>query len=189
MAYINREFISNFLGNAKTGNRRLMAGFLLSEIATLVVYHKKDFLNVFKKAGITTSLNPSDVELVELFFENICNNKNLKLGTAFLIAHKNKFSGADGAEEISSNAVGAVVGAVSTALGKGFELGNTAVEKKRQKEAFKQGLYQDILGKKEREAKAKAEAEAKKRKQILLALGGVALLGVVVFAIVKLKKK
>jgi hypothetical protein len=96
MEYINSEFISSFLGNAKTGNKRLMAGFLVSEIASLVVNHKKDFLSVFDKAGIKTSLNPTDEELVELFFENIDRNKNLKLGTAFLIAHKNKFSGADG---------------------------------------------------------------------------------------------
>lgn len=188
MQYIKSEFLSNFLGNAKTGNNRLMGNFLLSEIASLVVYKKSDFLKVFDKAGIRTSLNPTDEELVELFFENIDRNKNLKLGTAFLIAHKNKFSGADGGTELTSNAVGAVVGAVSTALGKGFELGNTAVEKKRQKEAFKQNLFQDIMGKREREKKAKQEAEDKKRKQMLLAFGGIALLGVAVFAIVKLKK-
>ncbi len=84
-------------------NRKIEANMLLmKELGRIILSKKDDFIYVLKYAGVDVPDNASDLELIDLFIDNINGNKKLLLGTSFLISHSNKMSGFDG-DEYTSN--------------------------------------------------------------------------------------
>jgi hypothetical protein len=72
---------------------------VMEELASLLVSKREDFIFMLNSANVIASNEMTDAELVDLFLDNIHNNKKLLLGAAFLISHNNKTASFNGEEE------------------------------------------------------------------------------------------
>ena len=94
------DFISRFTAYLKKQDGKGANMVLMNEIGRILVEDREHFIYILKYAGVAVpdeKFTPvTDVTLVNLFMNNVANNKKLILGAAFLIAHNNKISGFDG---------------------------------------------------------------------------------------------
>jgi hypothetical protein len=74
---------------------------VMEELANLLVKKREDFIFMLNSANVSANNEMTDAELVDLFVDNIHNNKKLLLGSAFLISHNNKTVSFNGDEEHS----------------------------------------------------------------------------------------
>jgi hypothetical protein len=72
---------------------------VMEELARLLVKKREDFIFMLNGASVTATNEMTDAELVDLFLDNIHNNKKILLGAAFLISHNNKTVSFNGEEE------------------------------------------------------------------------------------------
>lgn len=142
------DFLSEF--NVSVENDDLFSAnrALMKELGNILVRKKQDFVDLLNESGIPASINDSDLDLVNLFINNISYNRKLMLGASLLTQMHNKQMGFDGEEELSdigvkngyqvmrsyfigeeySNAVdAATVGAIAQGVGELTKLGNTAL--------------------------------------------------------------
>lgn len=101
-----QEFFTKFASYIRSRDGRSANLVLMSELGRILVDNREDFIYVLEYSGIkipTNNSSPaSDIQLINLFVNNIANNRKLILGAAFLISHQNKQVGFDG-EEYTSN--------------------------------------------------------------------------------------
>lgn len=217
------DFTSEFGYHVEQGDLTSASNSLMQELGRIFVKNRADFVDLLRGSRIAVSENSSDIELVNAFVNNIGNNKNLNLGSALLVATYNKKLGFDGeselddslikagykvismnyADEDSSNAGGAILGAISGITQAGASVATKAMEGQQKK---KYGAL-DIAAKKE-EAKAaitkqiieanktkmelaqkEKEQKAKTTKTILIVGGSIIGLAIIGFIIYKIKKK
>jgi len=78
---------------------------LMTELAYILVKDKKDFVDLLNESEVTADIKMSDAQLIDLFIDNIENNKTLMLGAALLTQMHNRKMGFDGEEEINDDGV------------------------------------------------------------------------------------
>ena len=89
MIYVENDFYSNFQGAIKSNDDQSLKVMVIDQISTLIAKHRGELLELFQKAGVRTSVNPSNEEIVNLIIENIKVNVKLRAGLSFLIAKNN----------------------------------------------------------------------------------------------------
>ena len=104
----NSKFYRNLTSYTNAHDEENANRVIMTELAKILTKDKSDFIEVLKNANVLVSDNASDVTLINAFVENAPSNRNLLLGAAFLINHKNQTIGFDGEEELSDAGVKAV---------------------------------------------------------------------------------
>ena len=97
----NEEFKQNIQDNDVDGVRNT----IITELGRLLADNKQDFVNLLKESGVNASTKDSELELIDLYVNNLPNNKKLMLGTSLLVQQKNKTLSADGTPQISDTNV------------------------------------------------------------------------------------
>jgi hypothetical protein len=98
------DFHSKLAEYEKQNNATAVNILVMRELGSILVRHKKDFVDLLNGCGIPANEMMSDSELIDLYVNNIINQK-LLLGTALLVNIHNKAMGADGEEEMSDEGV------------------------------------------------------------------------------------
>ena len=99
------DFYSEFNQNISSNDLHTANITLMKELGNILVRNKKDFVDLLNESGIDASLNDSNVDLVNLFINNIDTNRKLILGSSMLIAMHNKQMGFDGEDELSDQGI------------------------------------------------------------------------------------
>lgn len=81
---------------------------IMNEIGTILVHDRNDFITLLNASGIMAEEANTDTELIQKFINNIGSNEKLRIGTAFLVAHKNKTLSFNGEEEVNDAGVKAM---------------------------------------------------------------------------------
>jgi len=89
MIYVENDFYSNFQGAVKSNDDQSLKTMFIDQLSGLIANHRGELLELFQKAGIRTSKNPSNEEIVNLIILNIKVNVKLRAGLSFLIAKNN----------------------------------------------------------------------------------------------------
>lgn len=89
MIYVENDFYSNFQGAVKSNDDQSLMVMVVDQLSTLVAKNRGEVLELFQKAGVRTSNNPSNEEIIRLIIENIKVNVKLRAGLSFLIAKNN----------------------------------------------------------------------------------------------------
>jgi hypothetical protein len=195
----NDNFYSDLSKSLKAKDTNSANKVVMMELGDTIAKDKDKFIEVLRSSGIGVSDYAPDATLVELFIDNAPKNDKLLIGTAYLLAERNKTVGADGEENISDVGVKATykvmnsyfdggdeetsnwVGAIAGALGEGAKLGTKITEGQQRKkygaqmqlekkqEASNQ-LRQSIIGQRQQEATNKAEAQKQGQKTTQLIL-------------------
>ncbi len=78
---------------------------IMRELGVVLVKSREDFIEILKNANVFVPSDATDLQLIDLFVKNATNNRELILGAAFLVNHRNKVSGFDGESEVHDGAV------------------------------------------------------------------------------------
>lgn len=89
MIYVENDFYSNFQGAVKSSDDSALQNMFIDQLSTLIAKHRGEVLELFQKAGVRTSVNPSNEEIVNLIIQNLKINVKLRAGLSFLIAKNN----------------------------------------------------------------------------------------------------
>lgn len=89
MIYVENDFYSNFQGAVKSNDDQSLKTMFIDQLSGLIANHRGEVLELFQKAGVRTSKNPSNEEIVNLIILNIKINVKLRAGLSFLIAKNN----------------------------------------------------------------------------------------------------
>jgi len=87
---------------------------IMNELGTILVHDRNDFIVLLNASGVPAEDRDSDTELIQKFINNITTNNKLVIGSAFLVAHKNKTVGFDGEEEVNDAGVKAMNRAIKS---------------------------------------------------------------------------
>lgn len=167
---------------------------IMRELGDILVRRKKDFVDLLNESGVVASMSNSDIELIDIFVENVDTNKKLMLGSSLLVNMQNKELNFDGNLKLSdenvkngyhvmrtyyidenySNAVDPVT-AIAEAVGQGLKLGSNVQEGKNKKkyggldiaqkrEESKQAMITSALQAKQGNLAAKQKDEENKTK-------------------------
>lgn len=213
---IEENNYSGFISSYDKGDYRDAHGYFLSEIGSLVVDKRSDFIHLLNESGISASDSMTDEQLIKLFVEGLPKNKNLKLGAAILFeTSRQPMIGADGYVDETAN--DAVIKAsyelmdkqyssnflTPLIVGTALKVGANVLKNRNEKKIAQSTLEQKKI---EAAAKMKAQAEAQRKKLALekqkieaqkkaatqktLVIGGAIVLGIALigFIIYKTKK-
>lgn len=217
------DFKSEFGYHVEQGDLKSASNSLMEELGRIFVRNRNDFADLLKGSEIQVNDNATDKELVDLFVQNIGTNKKLNLGAALLVATHNKAMGFDGdyelddelvklgykvisanyADEDTSNAGGAILGAISGITQAAGSVATKAMEgqqKKKygamdlaaKKQEAKAAITQQIIAANKAKmelAQKEKEEKAKTTKTILIVGGAIVALAIIGFIIYKVKKK
>lgn len=86
-------------------NNEMATGLVLQELAKALVHDRENFIEVLKNANVVVLEGSSDAQLIDSFVKNAPGNKQLLLGAALLVNHRNKTTNFDGEEELSDRGV------------------------------------------------------------------------------------
>ena len=89
MIYVENDFYSNFQGAVKSNDDQSLKTMFVDQLSNLIAKHRGELLELFQKAGVRTSKNPSNEEIVNLIIQNVKVNVKLRAGLSFLIAKNN----------------------------------------------------------------------------------------------------
>jgi hypothetical protein len=183
------DFYNDFLKSYDEKNLEGSITSLMSELGNIIVTDRGDFEDLLSESGVQGDLNTmGDSQLVNLYIDNISNNKDLQIGTSLLINHHNKQSNMDGDKQMDdacvkagyhtikiyfsepsenySQAVGLIAGAVQESAKLGSKIAEGQQKKKygaidmaTKKQEAKDKITQQILAQKQ------AELDVKKSKQ------------------------
>lgn len=81
---------------------------IMNEIGTILVGDRDDFITLLNASGVFAEQSNSDPELIQKFINNLPSNEKLRIGTAYLVAHKNKTLSFNGEEEVNDAGVKAM---------------------------------------------------------------------------------
>jgi len=101
----NPDFHNRLISYYNENRTKDASRLLMSELGSILVKSKKDFVDLLNESDIIAYDTMSDNELVDLYVNNLDENKKLRLGTALLINMHNKQISFDGEEEISDDGV------------------------------------------------------------------------------------
>lgn len=104
----NDKFYTELAEYTKSGDINSANSIIMFEVGKSLVNDREDFIALLKSSGIYAESTESDTELIQKFINNINTNRQLIIGTAFLVGHKNKVESFDGEEEISDAGVKAM---------------------------------------------------------------------------------
>lgn len=192
------DFYSEFNDISKSNDKKAMIELLMTELASIIANRREDFLKVLDKSNIRYNQNATDTQLADIFINNINRNKQLLIGTSFLLAHKNINYGIDGDGKIPEGAVAGISKSMNRclspkfsnasgiwgevankALGLGSDIYNqkTGATSERARQLLKQNL---VDAKIQREA-AERENAAKTKKIVVISFAvlGLAILGLI----------
>lgn len=192
------DFYSEFNDISKSNDKKAMIELLMTELASIIANRREDFLKVLDKSNIRYNPNATDTQLADIFINNINRNKQLLIGTSFLLAHKNINYGIDGDGKIPEGAVAGISksmnrclspkfsnasGIWGEAVNKALTLGGdiygqkTGATSERARQLLKQNL---VDAKIQREA-AERESAAKTKKIVVISFAvlGIAILGLI----------
>lgn len=203
------DFYSDFEGSVEQGDIVSANNALMKELANILVRNRTDFVHLLNESGVNANVQMSDSNLVNLFIENVGQNKKLALGASILVNIHNRRMGFDGEDEVSDTGVknGYVVlqeyfsnfgpvTAIAEGIGKGIDLGSKGLEGHQKKKYGAQDaliakrnaqatMNQQVLAQRQQDA-----AEKNKNKRTLLIVGGVVLgLAIVAGVIYAIKKR
>jgi hypothetical protein len=99
------NFHSNFNRAIQNNDFEQANDALMAELADILVRDRKDFVDLLNESEIPADITMSDTQLIDLFIDNIENNKTLMLGAALLTQMHNRKMGFDGDEEIDDDGV------------------------------------------------------------------------------------
>lgn len=182
MSELYDNFIDEFSSSFNSGDIGGASASIMREIGRLLVNKKDDVVHLLNESGIYADEHMGDAHLIELFVNNIPNNKRLALGTSVLINMNNQKSGFDGKQKVSDGSVkscyyvirenfssvlgSGILGAVGQLAGLGGKIIDNQQKKKtgvidalqKQKDAKSQIITQALKMKQE-QAKAQAAAQ------------------------------
>jgi len=101
----NPDFHNRLIAYYNSNRTKDASRLLMSELGSILVKSKKDFVDLLNESDIIAYDTMSDNKLVDLYVSNLDTNKKLRLGTALLINMHNKQIGFDGDEEVSNDGV------------------------------------------------------------------------------------
>lgn len=190
MNYVNSNFEEDFAYFVNEDNLQDANRVLMTELGRILVKQKSDFVDLLNESFIPANNEMSDAQLVNLFVDNVRNNKHLKIGAAMLVNHHNKSVGFDGETEINDDAVKDAYDvlfsyfgdhippdafpdeeetsnfawgqAIGGAVSKGAEFGQKIYEGERRK---KYGALDDALAEREAKRQMMASIMEQRRKQ------------------------
>ena len=99
------DLYSQFVDAVNEGDIASANTALMKELGNILVRNRQDFIDLLNESGIPATAYMSDLDLVDLFADNIPKNKQLVLGASLLVNMHNKQMGFDGEEEISDEGV------------------------------------------------------------------------------------
>lgn len=94
----NKEYYKELSSYLKQHDLSKANRVVMEELASLLVKKREDFIFMLNNANVIANDEMTDGKLVDLFLDNIHNNKKLLLGAAFLISHNNKIVSFNGEE-------------------------------------------------------------------------------------------
>jgi len=100
------DFYNEFLVNYDNKKLSASANALMKSMGEIATFNRGDFIDLLTESGIYADYdNMSDVQLIDMYVDNLSENRTLRLGTAMLIGMKNKQSGFDGEDIISDPSI------------------------------------------------------------------------------------
>lgn len=205
------SFINKFNYALQEGNLQEANAVLMRELAAILVRDKADFVDMLNESGVLADAEMPDAQLIDLYINNVGNNKKLILNSALLVNQHNAKMGFDGEQELDDNLVkecylcmkscftdepmGENYSNIAPALivpliGAAAKLGTKGLETRRQKKAAeeqrkeaRERMREEALRRKEEERRRREEEKEKKdeRRRKTMLYAG---LGVVGLAIV-----
>lgn len=198
------DFYSQFNAAVSDENISEANATLMKELGKILVLNKSDFIDMLNKAGIETSEDQGESELIELFVNNAPNNKKLLLGASLLINFHNRKTGFDGEEEIDDDGVKKGYFIMSSCfcdneeersnfipfglIARGAKKGIDAIRERR---TAKDKMQEEAIKRKEEERKRREvmrEKQQKKERNILL-FGGIAIIGLIAVGVIVMRKR
>ncbi len=192
------DFYSEFNDISKSNDKKAMIELLMTELASIIANRREDFLKVLDKSNIRYNPNATDTQLADIFINNINRNKQLLIGTSFLLAHKNINYGIDGDGKIPEGAVAGISKSMNRCLSPKFsnasgiwgEVANKALglgsdiynqKSGATSERARQLLKQNLVDAKIQREAAERESAAKTKKIIVISFAvlGIAILGLI----------
>lgn len=204
--------LSNFVKTRDVNNANRV---ILNELAKALVSDKESYVEVLRSSGVNVYDGATEDQLIDAFVSNAPNNKQLILGMAYLVNHRNQTVGFDGESEVSDVGVkdaykvmdeyynaGGWADAVKSIADVGGQVGGKVMDaqalKKRgassmlaQQQQARRDLTQSLIAQKQQESAEKLKQGGSTKK--LLIIGGITvavlLIGVGIYFAVKNKKK
>jgi hypothetical protein len=205
--------LSNFVKTRDVNNANRV---ILNELAKALVSDKESYVEVLRSSGVNVYDGATEEQLIDSFVKNAPNNKQLVLGMAYLVNHRNQTVNFDGESEVSDsgvkdaykimdeyyNAGGAWAGAVKSIADVGGQIGGKAMDaqafKKRgassmlaQQQQARRDLTQSVIAQKQNESAEKLKQQGQTKKYLII--GGITvaalLIGVGIYFAVKNKNK
>jgi hypothetical protein len=151
---------------------------IMSELGKILAQDRESFITLLRYADLPASEQNSDAELIDMFVTHVPTNRNLLIGSAFLVNHANKIVGFDGVASVSDEAVKSVhktlynhfnagelemeehsnaVGAIAGAIQEGTKLAGSVIQNQHNKKFGAQDLLLKQQNAKIDMAKAAAE--------------------------------
>jgi hypothetical protein len=97
---------NNFVGaSIQNADFKAVNSRLMRELASILISHRNDFVDMLNEAGIRADYGMSDSELINLFIDNVSTNQKLILGASVLTNMHNQAMGFDGEAELSDEGV------------------------------------------------------------------------------------
>jgi hypothetical protein len=204
--------LSNFVKTRDVNNANRV---ILNELAKALVKDKESYLEVLRSSGVNVYDGATEEQLIDSFIKNAPNNKQLVLGMAYLVNHRNQTVNFDGESEVSDAGVkdaykvmdeyynaGGWADAVKSIADVGGQVGGKVMDaqalKKRgassmlaQQQQARRDLTQSVIAQKQSESAEKLKQQGQTKKYLII--GGVTvvalLIGVGIFMAIKNKKK
>lgn len=197
------DFHSDFQGSVNRGDIVSANNALMRELAKILIRNRADFVHLLEESGIAANPKMSDYQLINLFIDNVADNKNLALGASLLVNIHNRKIGFDGEYETSdegvkdgyavirdyfssasgemySNAIDPVT-AIAETIGKGVDLGSKGLEGRQKKKYGMQDALlarqqaRDTMNQQVMAERQIQQTEKNKNTRTLLIVGGVVL--------------
>lgn len=100
-----KEFYNELISYVSKSDTSNANALLMKEIGKCLAKNKSDFAELLTSSGVAANEGMSDVDLIDLFVNNIPSNKSLMIGSAYMINKSNCFLGADGEPKVSDEGV------------------------------------------------------------------------------------
>ena len=99
------DFNTNFGYHIQSSDFRSATNDIMEELGKVVANDRTNFVTLLSDSDIEVSPLDSDARLIELYVNNIGDNKKLALGSSLLVNTNNKVTSFDGEKELNDNNV------------------------------------------------------------------------------------
>lgn len=211
------DFHSDFQSSVDRGDLVSANNALMRELAKILIRNRADFVHLLAESGIRANVQMSDHQLIDLFINNVGDNKSLALGASLLVNIHNRKMSFDGEYETSdegvkdgyavlrdyfsaasgenySNAIDPVT-AIAETVGKGIDLGSKGLEGRQKKKFGTQDALlarqqaRDTMNQQIMAERQIQQTEKNKTNRTLLIVGGVIVGAALIVAVIYAVKK